>query len=168
MSKTTKKEPTYLYHGSKFDTNGAPLRPGYWHTGELVTWDGGLETNEFLYATTDAKEALLLGIGSFIEKEFEAERYGYDLENHKGVVFVVGAKQDVTIDMLKGKFMYLYTILFKKKDGWYKNGNPYNNIDTEWKTTHHIDPKHFVVTKVDMGEWLKKNRYKIANEKGKS
>lgn len=165
MDKTSKKEPKYLYHGSRFDTDGAPLRPGFWHTGELISWDGGLETNEFLYATTDAKEALLLGIGSFIEKEYEADRYGYDLTSAKNCIYVVGAKQDVSVKDLLGKKMYLYTIIFKRKDGWYKNENPYNNIDTEWKTTHHIKASHFIVSEIDIGEWLTKNRYKIINER---
>lgn len=160
MTKTTNKEPRYLYHGSKFHTEGAVLKPGFCHTGELVSWDGGLETNEFLYATTDCLEAILLGIGSFIEKEFEAERYGYDLAKDRKI-HVVGAKREASVDKLVGQKIYLYTIIFKKKDGWYKNGNPFNNIQTEWKTTHQISPDHFAVTEVDIGEWIRKNKYKL-------
>lgn len=153
------KQPRYLYHGSKFNTDGEPLRPGFWHTGELVAWDGGLETNEFLYATTDVKEAILLGIGSFIEKEYKSEKYGY----HDNKVYVVGAEREVTYKDLMGKNIYLYTIIFNKRDGWYKNANPFNNIDTEWKTTHHIVPEHFVVSEIDIGAWLKKMKYKLVN-----
>lgn len=157
MSKPTVKEPTYLYHGSMFNTEGDSLYPGIHHTGELVSWDGGLESNEFLYTTTDAKSAVLLGLGSLLEKTFKSSRYVVD----KMSITVYGASGSFTDQDLVNLKVYLYTIRFHKADGWYKNSNPFNSIDTEWKTTHEVKPAHFAMVSVDILDWLKKNKYKL-------
>lgn len=151
------KEPKYLYHGSMFDTQGEPLYPGIHHTGELVVWDGGLETNEFLYTTTSAKHAILLGLGSFVEKKLDCTHY----QVREKEIIVSGASQSVTEKDLKDVVIYLYTIVFHDKDGWYKNNNPYNHIDTEWKTTHSISTKHYLKAEVEILQWLKQNGYRL-------
>lgn len=135
--------------------------PGIHYTGELTTWDGKLETNEFLYATSVAQEAILLGFGSLVEKKHNSVRFG----TGDGVVEITldtgvrGAPKAVTLKRLQAETVWMYTIPTTTRDGWYKNNNPFNNITTEWKTTHSIEC--YIAVPVEMGPWLKKNGYEI-------
>ena len=155
MKSQSIKPPKFLYHGSKFDNEGKPLYPGFHFTGEVVVWDGGLETNEFLYATTVASEAILLGLGSLIEKDYGADRY----ECGPGMVVVHNADPKLTEKVLKGLTVYMYTIVPKQNGGWVKVNNPFNNIDTEWKTNRPVED--YVKVAVEIGPWLKKNGYEL-------
>jgi hypothetical protein len=118
--------PQVLYHGSLYKQN--ELMPGFKRSGELTVWDG-VETNQSLYATTDKTSAALLGLGSATEKEFETNRFTVAEKD----IFVF-ANQQIDIGDILGLVIYRYTIPFRPQDGWVKNDNPYNNIDTEWKT----------------------------------
>lgn len=122
--------PKVLYHGSLYKQD--ELMPGFKRSGELTVWDG-VETNQSLYATTDKISAALLGIGSATEKEFESNRFTV---TEKDLWIFVNAQIDM--DKFLDMVIYRYTIPFRSADQWVKNNNPYNNIDTEWKTTRTI------------------------------
>lgn len=124
-------EPTVLYHGSLYKQS--ELMPGFKRSGELTVWDG-VETNQSLYATTDKTSAALLGLGSATEKEFETNRFSVTDND----IFIF-ANSQIDIDDLLKLVIYRYTIPFRGQDGWVHNKNPYNNIDTEWKTTKTIN-----------------------------
>lgn len=124
-------EPTVLYHGSLYKQT--ELMPGFKRSGELTVWDG-VETNQSLYATTDKTAAALLGLGSATEKEFETNRFSTTDKD----IFVF-ANAQIDIDDLLNLVIYRYTIPFRPQDGWVHNNNPYNNIDTEWKTMKTIN-----------------------------
>lgn len=122
--------PKVLYHGSLYKQN--ELMPGFKHSGELTVWDG-VETNQSLYATTDPKAAALLGIGSATEKTFESDRF---ITTEDGIF--IFTKVPLDIEKFLEMVIYRYTIPFRPTDGWVKNDNKYNNIDTEWKTVKTI------------------------------
>lgn len=150
----------FLYHGSMFDNDGAPLRPGIYFTGELVQWDGGLESNEFLYATEVAAEAVLLGFGSLLEKTYHTTRFQI---RDKDVIITGAVREGMSAKKLEEAILteevFLYTIRYSAGDGWKKNSNPVNDIDTEWKTRNVIE--RYTKTAVVMGKWLKDNRYNL-------
>lgn len=123
--------PNVLYHGSLYKQN--ELMPGIKRSGELTVWDG-VETNQNLYATTDRQAAALLGIGSAAEKTFDTDRF---IEN-EGDIWLFSQKPIELDDFLK-MVIYRYTIPVRPQDGWKKNNNPYNNIDTEWITQKTIN-----------------------------
>lgn len=118
--------PKTLYHGSLYKQN--ELKPGIYHTGELTVWDG-VESNQNLYATTDARSAALLGIGSAAEKTFNTDRF---IELNGDIYLYT--KNPIDLDKFLGMVIYRYSIIFRPQDGWTKNNNPYNNIKTEWIT----------------------------------
>jgi len=118
--------PKVLYHGSLYEQS--ELMPGFKRSGELTVWDG-VESNQNLYATTDERSAALLGIGSGVEKTFESDRF-IELQ---GNIWIF-TKQPIDFDKFLKMVVYRYTIPFRASDGWMKNDNPYNNIDTEWIT----------------------------------
>lgn len=122
--------PKVLYHGSLYKQN--ELKPGIKHTGKLVVWDG-VESNQNLYATTDANSAALLGIGSGAEKTFDSERF---IELNGDIWLYT--KTPISIDDFLEMEVYRYTIPFRDADRWTKNNNPRNNIDTEWITRNTI------------------------------
>jgi hypothetical protein len=49
--------------------------------------------------------------------------------------------------------IYRYTIPFRPQDGWVKNNNKYNEIDTEWKTPNTI--RGIKVEQLNLKEVLK-------------
>lgn len=122
--------PAILYHGSMYKQK--ELMPGYKRSGKLQTWDG-VESNLNLYVSSDKREAELLGIGSAVEKTFDSERFiEYD-----GNIWIY-TKDPINLDDLLNMEVYVYTIPYRETDGWQKNKNPYNNIDTEWTTRNTI------------------------------
>ncbi|MNQ48374.1 hypothetical protein D3C85_622520 [compost metagenome] len=139
--------PALLYHGSLYKQN--ELKPGFQHTGKLVQWDG-IENNTYLYTTSEKPEAISLGLGSALEKVLDSRRYAtYD--NHI-VVYFFGDLPDV--EKLRELEIYVYTIRFKDTDGWVKNNNPLNNIDTEWVTQATIRGL-LKCERVDVEAWLR-------------
>lgn len=46
----------------------------------------------------------------------------------------------------------LYTIEAEDSDGWIKNDNSFNNLDTEYKTPNWI--QHFTCEEIQLGAWL--------------
>lgn len=122
--------PDTLYHGSMYLQK--ELMPGYQRSGKLQTWDG-VESNLHLYVSSSKREAELLGVGSAIEKVFDSERFiEYD-----GNIWVF-TKTPITIDEVMDIEVYIYTIPYRESDGWQKNANPYNNIDTEYTTRNTV------------------------------
>lgn len=141
-----------LYHGSSYKTD--ILKPGIIYTGEKVMWDG-TESNEWLYATVNEQDAVILGFFSYIEK------------NHDGISFQMNNKELViTSDLfdISGINIYLYSI--NKNDDWVLVDNKNNGYGKEYKTQSHIKPVS--VTKVSMKGYLLKHRYTctVRNEKG--
>lgn len=122
--------PNTLYHGSLYKQT--ELMPGFKRSGELTVWDG-VETNQNLYATTDKQSAILLGIGSGVEKTFGSNRF-IELD---GNIWIF-TDTEISFNKFLEMELYVYTIPFRAQDGWVHNNNPYNNIDTEWKTTKTI------------------------------
>lgn len=138
--------PKVLYHGSLYKQN--ELMPGIKRSGELTVWDG-VETNQNLYATTDPKAAALLGIGSAVEKTFDSDRF---IEND-GNIWIF-TKTPIDIDKFFEMNVYRYIIPVRDKDGWRKNDNPYNNIDTEWitrKTIHDVKCEQLDIREIMRG-----------------
>lgn len=125
--------PETLYHGSLYKQS--ELMPGYKRSGKLQTWDG-VESNLHLYVSSSKREAELLGIGSAAEKVFDCERF-IELD---GNIWIF-TEELITIDQVKELVVYVYTIPYRATDGWVKNKNPYNNIDTEYTTRDTVKPK---------------------------
>lgn len=143
--------PKVLYHGSLYKQT--ELMPGFKRSGELSVWDG-VETNQSLYATTDKMSAALLGLGSATEKAFDSDRF--TIINDDVYVFLGG---QIDIDKMLELVIYRYSIPFRPQDGWVKNNNPRNNIDTEWKTPNTI--RGVRVEQLDLREVLKGRRVLI-------
>lgn len=157
--------PTLLYHGSRFKQD--ELKPGFLHTGVLVEWDK-TESNKFLYATSVLSTAWELGFASSIEKEFDIDRFHV----HKGKI-AIQTPESIKIEDLEKIEVYLYTIHYRDEDGWTKNFNEHNNIDTEYKTKQTIRSIESC-TKLDVRKWLcnydvtiEKNLPKIEEGKNK-
>lgn len=146
--------PMYLYHGSGFKQT--ELKPGYQYTKKLVTWDG-YESNAFLYATTDKQEAMLLGISSKWEKEWTLKTTNINHDN-KTIDLCFEGKAP-SIKELYSIDCWLYTILYEPHD-WIKNRNPYNGIDTEYKTKQTIRDISDV-QKIDVEQVLKSYQVNI-------
>ena len=145
--------PMYLYHGSAFRQQ--ELKPGFAHTGELVKWDNS-EDNTWLYASDDKDEAILLGISSAIEKQFDLDRYQCDAKSKKITITVSG---DLSIQDIHKLHVVVYTIKAQNEDGWMANYNPANNIKGEYKTQRHIKDNLIRCEDVNVGEVLR--RFKI-------
>ena len=154
----------YLYHGSKFANNGKPLTPGFFHSGEEVFWDGKFESNRYLYACDNKDNAILLGIGSMAEKEFNTIGFVYEL-NGDEAHFLFETDELITEkelqEKLKDKSVYLYTIRVKREHEWIENKNACNNIEGEYKTLKHIPSKDYVQSEIKVMQWLEKNNWKI-------
>ncbi|AEH03764.1 hypothetical protein AVT69_gp339 [Pseudomonas phage PhiPA3] len=139
------ENPEFLYHGSLYKQK--ELMPGFKRSGQLSVWDG-VESNLNLYATTSKEEAYDLGIGSATEKNYDSDRF----TTIDGNIWVF-CQKPIDITQWLQMELYCYTIPFRETDGWVKNKNPYNNIDTEWttrKTVHNVS-----VEQVDMRTVLK-------------
>jgi hypothetical protein len=137
--------PKTLYHGSLYKQT--ELMPGFKRSGKLTVWDG-VESNLNLYTTTEREEAILLGIGSALEKTFNTDRY----RTIEGDIWIY-SQQPITLEQIYDLEIYLYTIPFRVSDGWVKNNNPYNDIDTEWLTRKTI--RQIKVERVDLKTFLK-------------
>lgn len=149
--------PERLYHGSMYEQD--ELMPGFKRSGKLVKWDL-IESNLFLYTSTSKEEATSLGFGSALEKAFNTERYA-TLEDTVYIYF----KDDVkSLEELFNLEIYVYTIRFDEADGWRKNNNPVNGIDTEWCTKQTIKRNILSRERVDIQQWLKGKRLVLTNE----
>lgn len=122
--------PKTLYHGSMYKQT--ELMPGYKRSGKLQTWDG-VESNLHLYVSSSKSEAELLGVGSAAEKVFDTNRF-IEID---GNIWLFTNQPIKLEDVLKLE-VYIYTIPYKATDGWEKNKNPYNNIDTEYTTRNTV------------------------------
>ena len=122
--------PAFLYHGSRFEQ--AELKPGFQHSNELVHWDH-TESNKFLYACTVESLAVELGFASSIEKQFKIDRF--HVTDKK---ILIQTDEKITVKDLERVPMFLYIIRFHADDGWVKNDNKHNGINTEYKTKETI------------------------------
>lgn len=135
-----------LYHGSAFKQT--LLKPGIKHTGVRVVWDNNTESNEWLYASSSKRDAVILGFFSLIEKQFDGTEF-----NFEGKKIAITAKQ---FDC-SGLVVYLYKLEYTSD--WVKVNNKYNHSTTEYKTQDYVVP--LSVTEIDIGEYLKRNGYRV-------
>lgn len=140
-----------LYHGSAYKTD--VLKPGMEHTGVKVNWDE-TESNEWLYASSDRTEAVILGFFSYLEKYHGGT--GFHMKEHEIIVTCDPFK-------LEGVKVYLYDINTDK--GWLKVNNQNNNSISEYKTKSHIRPDN--VEEITMSQYLSDHRYVLKTDKGK-
>lgn len=124
-------KPQFLFHGSGFEQS--ELKPGFEHTGKVVSWDK-YEDNTYLYATTDRDSALTLGLSSAIEKRYDLKHTRID--NKTKTIELKFDGPIPTLAAIEKTKVYLYTVPLDS--AWTKNNNPYNNIDTEYKTKQTI------------------------------
>lgn len=122
--------------------------PGFKRSGKLVHWDG-VESNQYLYVTSEKPEAISLGFGSALEKTLNSRRYATFDDN----IVVYFTKELPEVDKIYDLIFYVYTIASKEEHEWIKNSNPFNNIDTEWITKNTVRS----ITrceKIDVKKWL--------------
>lgn len=112
---------------------GTVLKPGFFHTHELVRWDG-TESNRYLYATTNHEVAIDQAVASLLEKRFKATRFRTN-GNAIDVWIENKGKEDPD---LSGFSVWLYSIFTTPSQGWEKVNNAQNNLDDEWKTREFI------------------------------
>jgi hypothetical protein len=151
LPKPESKFPQILFHSSMYDAK--VLMPGFNHTGVLVEWDGE-ENNHFLYATTDKESAIDLGFASAIEHKFQLDRF-----SSHGNILDIYTPQPISLLDLEKLQVYLYTILTQPNQGWIKNNNKQNNIETEYKTTERI--VSFIKEKINIPQYLKGKKINI-------
>lgn len=121
------QQPDKLYHGSGFEQN--ELKPGFMHTGKVTSWDN-YENNTYLYATIDRTSAITLGFSSAVEKKYDLNHTHID--NKAKTITLKFEGRVPNISELEKLKVYLYTLPLTPV--WAKNNNPFNNIDTEYKT----------------------------------
>lgn len=156
MPSATNGLPGKLYHGSGYYHK--KLMPGFARSGELVEWDE-TESNKFLYATTDMAVAIELGFASAIEAKFHINRF----QSKNGSFIVTTDDPGLVFSKVKALDVYLYTIEVQESDGWMKNNNKHNNLDTEYKTDGVIT-RIIRVQRIDIGDWLKDKKFAIKYE----
>lgn len=139
-----------LYHGSMYKQE--ELMPGFKRSGELSNWDR-YESNMFLYVSSHKNSAVLLGIASAMEKKHDLASVKIDHANRTIIArFRKNAPDRTTILDLE---VYLYTLAYRAEDGWVKNKNPFNNIETEYKTKNTIKEAIISRETVDVPRVLK-------------
>jgi len=141
--------PPFLYHGSMYKQQ--ELMPGFKRSGVLVKWDV-YESNQWLYMSSNKEEAILLGIGSAAEKVLDVVGYKYDAAKQQ--MTLISESGSLTKKDLEKLDVYVYTVTGRAEDGWIKNVNPNNHIDTEWKTEHTIREAIVKREKVDVRDAL--------------
>lgn len=138
--------PETLYHGSLYKQK--ELMPGFKRSGKLVHWDG-VESNQYLYTTTDKAEAVSLGFGSALEKTLDSRRYA----TFDDIIVIYFAKELPNVETVCALKFYVYSIATRDEHEWVKNSNPFNNITTEWITQNTI--RHIKrCEEVDVKKWL--------------
>jgi len=110
------------------------LKPAYKITGKEEKWDK-TESNKFLYATTDIKEALELGFASSINQLFLLNRF-----QSKANIFVVSTERISDKKSVLSLKFWQYSIKPNQNDGWQKVNNKFNNNSNEWKTLSDVVP----------------------------
>jgi hypothetical protein len=139
---------TLLYHGSGFDQT--ELMPGFMRTGKLVQWDE-VESNEWLYTTTDKDEAISQAFASMIEKTYNSMHYKRE---GKDIVITMEGEVAPSMAEVEKLQLFVYTIRLEPEDKWVKNANEFNQIKTEWKTQSIIDRNIIHKEQVDLKFWM--------------
>lgn len=121
--------PQKLYHGSAYEQE--ELMPGFKHSKVPVYWDK-YESNTYLYTTTHRDSAILLGFSSAVEKHYDLSYTHLD-EQSRRIVLEFSGNTPPTLKELLQIDVFLYTISVRE-GVWLKCNNPFNNIDSEWKT----------------------------------
>lgn len=129
------KRTMKLYHGSMYEQD--ELKPGFQHSGEVTNWDG-IESNLYLYVSSNKNEAILLGIASAAEKVFKTKSASMSESERRFEITVESDSKLPTLEDVYALKVYLYTIAYQDGDKWVKNKNPYNSITTEYKTQETI------------------------------
>lgn len=130
-----------LYHGSAYRET-KELKPGFMHTGVLQQWDQ-TETNEWLYFTSDAREAKLQALAGAIAKKYLLDQFQYDMGKKSLTVRLTKRPEDpdihkVSRDIFTAR-MYMYVLRAKNIPGLVANNNPHNGMKTEYKTRQVVD-----------------------------
>lgn len=141
-----------LYHGSMYAQE--ELMPGFKRSGELVEWDH-TESNKFLYATTERDVALMQGFASAVEKTWPVERFL--TRGIRMTVYIVSDKFPSTRE-IEALTIYLYTLKLNAADGWKRNSNKFNGLNSEWKTEQTIKESILSREQLDVGQWLRHRR----------
>lgn len=147
--------PLYLYHGSMYKQ--PELMPGFKRSGELVQWDQ-TESNEWLYASSDRDEAIMLGISSAIEKNWLLDRYHYDAKRKE---ITIDTSEHFTLSDVMKLPVYLYTIAGESDDRWVPNLNLNNGILSEYKTQNTVESSIRKCEKLDLYKVLGKVKVTI-------
>lgn len=121
-----------LYHGSAYLHD--KLSPGFKHSGVLVKWDS-VESNKWLYASSDKETACVLGLASALEKKFNLSRF---IHTGGTIEFYFDENKQITPKDITNVTVYLYEIPNDASSGWVKNNNLHNGIDTEYKTVNTV------------------------------
>lgn len=145
---------TVLYHGSGYLHK--ELSPGFKHSGKLVRWDV-TESNEWLYASTDIEAVTELGFSSAFEKKWHLKEFH---SKEKSLLLVLAPGVQVNFKEIYELDVYIYTIVLNAKDGWIKNNNEYNNLNTEWKTKNTVKSIK-TIQKLDVRKWLEDYKIEI-------
>lgn len=145
------RNPDTLYHSSMYLQD--ELMPGFKRSGKLVEWDH-MESNRFLYATTEREQALVQGFASAVEKTWKV--VNFQARGRRITVTIDGPHPSVAD--VHGLQIYLYTIRFDPIDGWQKNNNPFNGMLTEWVTQATIQANIEQREALDVKHWLSSYR----------
>lgn len=148
-----------LYHGSGFKQN--ELQPGFKRSGELISWDQ-TESNKYLYATTDKDSAITLGFASAVDKKYLLDRF---INTDDKVIIKLSDKKLPSVSELLSIDVYLYEIRYDEKDGWIKNYNKHNNLNTEYKTKQTIRSNLVRVNKVNIEHYFKDKSIRVSNDR---
>lgn len=140
----------FVYHGSAYDQK--KLQPGFNHTKQLVQWDD-VESNQYLYGTTDKTQATVLGFAALLDKN-----YGLTEFHHRGKKITV-VLDDKSVKSLLKKDLIVYLYSCNKDNLWIKNNNPKNNLSTEYKTQETITPAR--KTRINITDWLSEHGYSL-------
>lgn len=147
-----------LYHASGYKQD--ELMPGFRRSGKKVQWDQ-TESNSYLYVSTDREEAISQAFASMLEKNFDVVRYKTHRDKIKVTTKRSSAPKPDEIHAIK---IYLYTIRYDDKDGWFKVNNQHNGLDTEYKTDLQIDKNIITREEIDLKDWLKDKNLSFALE----
>lgn len=147
--------PAVLYHGSAY--RAEELKPGFYHQGCLRTWGqhgsrnkGGLESNHYLYATSDLRAATDYALYNALTcapwkllELYQGERS-----------LVLRFDERVTIEQLTSLQAWVYTLEPQASQCWIRNQElPEPELLQEFRTRRVIKPSQ--VQAIDVRAWLR-------------
>lgn len=154
--------PHTLYHGSAFEA--AQLRPGFCHNGTLRTWgfapsrnSGGMETNHYLYATTDVRVAT--DCAALRALELSCWGLQESFQGESGLVLAF--REPVAMQDLEALPAFVYLLRPRASDCWIRNQELADPLrDGQYRTRRTIEPVNRQA--VQMATWLRNRRAVIS------